>query len=307
MHIIILNWNGLEDTLVCLNSLTHLQTFGHPIHIVVVDNGSEINPIAILQQHYPKIKVIRLENNCGFAGGCNVGINHALSENTSAVLLLNNDTLVSDDLLMKLCTDMSLDNVAQLHELRAPVVWDMQDKSRITFAGGDINLATGAFTHRQCSEAHLQHMPQKINCDYVTGACLLIPRAVLDEIGQFDASFFAYCEDVEYCLRARQAHISRICIRDAKIWHNESASTRRNLNEGTHSPFKHYLLIRNQIWVVRHYANGAQKLLYFGLFLPARLLYYTAGFVIRQRWQKLRAVSRGVMDGIRPQKTNRFV
>ena len=130
---------------------------------------------------------------------------------------------------------------------------------------------------------------------------MLIPRTVIERIGVLDASFFAYCEDVEYCLRAWAQGIDCILVPNSHIWHNESASTRRGLSAGTHSPLKHYLLIRNQIWVIKKYAPRAAKLRYFGLHLPLRAAYYNIGFMLRRRWGKLRGFWRGVAHGFRTQ------
>ena len=96
VFIIILNWNNWVDTKDCLESL---KTNGYQnCEVVVVDNGSDEKP----EITNPKIKVIYNKENLGFSGGNNVGIKYALENGADYVLILNNDTIASDDFLVKL-------------------------------------------------------------------------------------------------------------------------------------------------------------------------------------------------------------
>ncbi|MEP6904222.1 MAG: glycosyltransferase, partial [Actinomycetota bacterium] len=76
VHIVILNWNGLEDTLECLASLENLS---HPgVKAIVIDNASRDNQAETIEQKFPDAAVLRQTENLGFCGGCNVGIKYAL-------------------------------------------------------------------------------------------------------------------------------------------------------------------------------------------------------------------------------------
>ena len=314
VYIVILTWNGLEDTLTCLDSLSHISLpNGVTTQTLVIDNGSDVDPCEAIHQRFAEVQTLRNTQNLGFAGGCNVGMRVAMAAGADAVLLLNNDTIVAPDFLAQL---LSAQQALARPTLAAPLIYDMQQRNLVTFAGGKIDFGRGKFEHRidiQTSGFLKKPdvSPQKTSevlktsevsaHDYVTGCCMLIPRAVIERIGVLDASFFAYCEDVEYCLRARAQGIDCVLVASSHIWHNESASTRRGLSAGTHSPLKHYLLIRNQIWVIKKYAPRAAKLRYFGLHLPLRAAYYNIGFVLRGRWGKLRGFWRGVAHGFRAQ------
>ena len=88
--IIILNWNGLQDTLTCLASLSKINS-EDKITVLVIDNGSQNNECIEINKNFPTVQTIRLNNNIGFAGGCNLGIQKALTAEVDYVLLLNND------------------------------------------------------------------------------------------------------------------------------------------------------------------------------------------------------------------------
>jgi len=95
--IIVLNWNGKEDTLACLRSLRALEGESH--EILVVDNGSSDGSEAAVRAAHPALAILQTGANLGFAGGNNAGIRWALERGARFVLLLNNDTVVEPDFL----------------------------------------------------------------------------------------------------------------------------------------------------------------------------------------------------------------
>src|SRR3990172_12355245 len=103
VSIVILNWNGLQDTLACLESL---KAVDYPsFEIILVDNGStdgSPEKLASLVKGNPKVKLILSPKNLGFSGGCNVAIQRALDQGAEYVLLLNNDTHVNPRFLAPL-------------------------------------------------------------------------------------------------------------------------------------------------------------------------------------------------------------
>ena len=95
--IIILNWNGKEDTLECLESVGKID---YPnFDTIVVDNGSSDESVKAFQKEFPKVKVLETGENLGYAGGNNVGIRYALDNGADYILILNNDTIVDSQLL----------------------------------------------------------------------------------------------------------------------------------------------------------------------------------------------------------------
>ena len=95
--IIVLNWNGKQDTLACLTSLMAIH---YPVlDIILVDNGSTDGSVSVIKEQFPNVHCIELPSNVGFAAGNNAGIEYALNQNAQFFLLLNNDTVVAPDLL----------------------------------------------------------------------------------------------------------------------------------------------------------------------------------------------------------------
>lgn len=99
IFIIIVNWNGKQDTLTCLSSLHSLDYSNY--QIVIVDNGSNDGSISAIKLQFPHHLLLENHTNLGFTGGNNVGIQYALNHKADFILLLNNDTKVSSDLLKR--------------------------------------------------------------------------------------------------------------------------------------------------------------------------------------------------------------
>ncbi|MBA3944444.1 MAG: glycosyltransferase family 2 protein [Herpetosiphonaceae bacterium] len=299
--IVILNWNGLEDTVQCLYSLSCLET-GFMVHILVLDNGSDLDPRPILEAQFPLVELERFKCNRGFAGGCNEGIKRAVTAGADYVLLLNNDTLADPhflDPLVHYC--LAHPRAAAV----APLICYVQVPERIWFAGATINLALGHFKHRQLNGLKSRSGQSPIQSHYVTGCCMLIPVTALQALGPLDARLFAYFEDVDFCLRARRAGFDTVCIPESTVWHKESASTRRNSSEGSTSALKHYLNIRNRTTVVIEHASLPKLACYLFIALPIRIGYFLAFFALCRQWVKMVWFMRGVVHGLQGHFENR--
>src|SRR5258708_37168408 len=113
IFIVILNWNQPELTIDCVESLQKIKVDkNQEIKIVIVDNGSSDNSVALFRKLHPKklsLEVMETNSNLGFAGGNNIGINYALHKNADYVMILNNDTIVDPNLLVSLTKNMDKD------------------------------------------------------------------------------------------------------------------------------------------------------------------------------------------------------
>ena len=100
IYIIILNWNGLQDTLECLGSILKMD---YPnFRVVVVDNNSTDNSVDIIRKAHPQVSLIENKENLGYTGGNNTAMRYAMQHSADYVWLLNNDTTVEADTLSKL-------------------------------------------------------------------------------------------------------------------------------------------------------------------------------------------------------------
>lgn len=211
--IIVLNWNGWQDTIDCLASLQNLNYANH--EILTIDNGSTNDSVRRINERFPKIPITRLERNLGFSGGCNVGIRHALASGAQYVWLLNNDTKVEPRTLEAMVEVAEKDpRVGAV----GSVLYDMHNPDRVqAWGGGKVNLWFGRSS--LCAE----QTPED-ELSYVTGASLMLRKQSIEQVGLFDEAFFMYWEDVDLCFRLRKAGWKLAVARDSQVWHKESAS-----------------------------------------------------------------------------------
>ncbi|MDD5111136.1 MAG: glycosyltransferase family 2 protein [Candidatus Altiarchaeota archaeon] len=215
VSVMVLNWNGKGDTLECLSSLARLD---YPDYeVVVVDNGSTDGSQQEIKKGFPKVRLIENKENLGFAEGCNVGIR---STEGKYVLLLNNDMTFDPRMLMELVlVSESDDKIA----LSAPKLYVYGTKDVISHAGG--MLRTYGTLTRGYGEKDIGQYDRKTDIDFLGVG--LMRRSIFDEIGGFDKEFFIYMEDVDWCLRAKEAGYRIVFAPKAVCWHKEAAATKR--------------------------------------------------------------------------------
>ncbi len=212
---IILTWNQYEDTSECLNSTEKLIYENY--EIIVVDNGSSDGSCEKLTAEFPDVFFIQNEENLGFAGGMNTGITAAIERGAEYVLVLNNDTTVSPQLLnplVRICEDDPGIGVA------GPVIMNYYKPDEVDFAGGGVNLILGNISVQK----RLKNKTEAYNIEFMTGCCMLIPVKNINELGMFYADFFNCCEDVDLSLRYRKAGYRVVCHPESVLWHKISAA-----------------------------------------------------------------------------------
>jgi len=250
VFIIVLHYGNPDDTKKCLKSLENLDYDN--FKVVVVDNGTGDK----LKIENCKLKIVWLFNqtNLGFAGGNNIGIKQAIEKAADYVLLLNNDTVVDRNFLKKLVEVGESDKKAGI---LGPIIYEYQS-DKIHFAGGKINWLYTKGIHNQNLESRIKNL----ECDYITGCCLLIKRRVIDKIGLMPEEYFLYLEDVDWCLKARKVGYKCVLVPSAKIWHKVSASAKA---ESFSYIYYHY---RNGLLLAKRHAPLVIKILaYFISFL----------------------------------------
>jgi hypothetical protein len=242
--IIILNWNGKEDTLQCLHSLQR-SSYSN-FNTIVVDNGSTDGSVPAIRKGFPDLAVIKNRDNLGFTGGNNIGIRHALENGAEYVWLLNNDTIIEPDTLAKLVAKAeSSPDIALL----SPVIHWHEDPASIQFYLSYVDWGTYNIINFS-QEEHDRYADR--SKDYsLWGTALLIKRHVLEKLGGLDDRFFAYAEDAEYCMRASREGFGIAVDPTSRIFHKNSRATGSNT-----APLQCFLRIRNQYFLWRIYLRG---------------------------------------------------
>jgi GT2 family glycosyltransferase len=214
--IIVLNWNGVRDTLKCLDSLKQITYPNY--EVLVIDNASQEQEAAILEEKYKGfIKIIRNSTNRGFAGGNNQGIQWLKQNSKPAYfLLLNNDTLVHPDFLTELVRLAESDSSIGIVGPKTYVTGLSQVIQTVYFK---VDMQKGRVFHAGYLEKDTGQYEQNMVVDFVQGSCFLIKHQVIDKIGLLDEAFFSYWEDTDYCFRARENGFKVYYAAKAVIWH----------------------------------------------------------------------------------------
>ena len=255
VSIVVLNWNGADDTIACLDSL---QALTYPnFSVIVVDNGSSDDSLLHLRPYeapYP-LTLLETGQNLGYAGGNNVGTRHALEQGAEFVLVLNNDTVVAPDLLERLIESAQRNPNAGVFSARI-LYFDAPEK--VWFDGARWNTSTlnMEWPGQDAEEPSLGLDDH--DTDYACGAALFFRAEVARQIGLLDESFFLVWEEVDWCFRAREAGWRNLVVPAAKVWHKIGVSF-----GSESSPLRVYFSVRNQLlWFSRHAPMAARMRLW---------------------------------------------
>jgi hypothetical protein len=263
--VIVLNWNGRDCTLACLESLERAELGGATV--VVVDNGSRDGSVEAIRARFPDWRVVALPENQGYAGGNNAGMRLALESGAGALLLLNNDTVVAPDFLAPLL------DVLNLHPRAAAVssaIMRFDSPEVLTEAWLELYFGFGIVRRRgvNCMPGEGYDVVRPV--DAGVGCSLLLRAEAVRRIGFLDESYFAYHEEVDWCYRARKAGFEIFYQPYSRVWHHISKSTdvprrgRRRPRTGAElpnpiplpwNPVRTYLGARNSVRFIRAHAN----------------------------------------------------
>lgn len=221
VYIIVLNWNGKEDTLDCLASLR--STDYENYQTVLVDNGSEDDSVRAVKEKFPEVEVVETGKNLGFAGGNNVGIEYAMKAGADYVFLINNDTTVHPDYLKELVAVAESD--PKIGAAGSKIYYHSEPE-RIWFAGGTVNWLCNKGEHIGLNEVDKGQYDEIKEVGYLTGCALLVKREVIEKIGVLEDDYFLYYEDTDFSLRVHNAGYKTVYVPKSKIYHKVSRSTK---------------------------------------------------------------------------------
>ena len=288
--VIIINWKKNDFTLNCIDSV--LKSSYKNFKIILIDNESQ-NSFPDEINKSEKIQIIKNENNEGFSKANNQGIRYSIKNGFDYVLLLNNDTLIKNDLINFLIKQSS--NLNQ--KIIQPLILNY-DGTKIWNAGGKINNFFGTFETLKKGKSFKNFKSDKNLTDWFTGCCVLIKVEIFNHVGYFDERFFAYYEDVDFSIRLKKMGYSIALMTNSYLQHYESASSKSmNKIEGNLSPYVHYLNIRNHILLLKKHSKSF-NLIGVLLYQSIKILSYLIYFLIRFRFNKFKMVSKGLVDAI---------
>jgi len=271
VSIVILNWNRKQDTLNCLKSLIDIKKY-FELEVIIIDNYSKdgsLKDIRWYLKNSPFKKnniqtvLIRNKANLGFCGGNNVGIRHALNHQADYILLLNNDTYVDRKFLINLIMASEKHSKAGILSPKiyfAPgfefkkQTYDKKDLGKVIwYAGGEIDWNNVYGFNHGVDQVDGGQFDKIVETDFATGACMLIKREVLEEIGLLDEKYFMYFEDNDLGMRAKRKGWRVLFVPDAVIWHKVSQSSKIG------GPLNDYYITRNRLIFGMKYASLRTK------------------------------------------------
>lgn len=245
--VIVLNWNGRDDTLQCLDSLAAVDYDN--FEVLVVDNGSSDGSVAAIRAEFPHVAVIETGENLGYAGGNNVGIRVALARDAELMLLLNNDTVVDPRFLSELAAAAGDAPTAGVFGAK---IFHYAEQERVWYAGARWDSNKLGF---QILKEDPDGDNSVFDTAYACGCALMVRRAVIDRIGYLEPKFFLTYEETDFCYRARRNGFRVVYVPRAVVWHKISASF-----GGQQSPLVSYFMTRNYLlWTERNLSRDEAR------------------------------------------------
>lgn len=285
---VVANWNGGEENLDCLRSLV-----AHGIaeeDVVFVDNGSTDGSLERVVARFPRASVIQNASNLGFGEASNQGARLALERGVDAVFFVNNDVVLPADTLARLVLELERDPSLGI---AGPRVLYRDDPLRVWAAGGMLTWRENLSTLLGHGERDGAEFRATRDVDYVAGCALLATRACLAEVGLFDATYFAYMEDVDLCLRAKAAGYGVRMVGEVSVLHATSSAT-----GGGYNPRRKWMMGVNSIWFLRRHARAPQWLRFVAFDVVPLPFLWVAG-LFRGRAKAVAAKALGILDGLR--------
>jgi len=300
VSIIILNWNGWEDTIECLESLYQIDYPNYDV--IVVDNASKDKslykireyaqgkiqvesdffeyeyankPIKITEieksqlftinaKNLNKLILIKNEENYGFAEGNNIGMKFSMNHlKPDYILLLNNDTVVDKNFLKEL---VKVGEIDEKIGIIGPKIYYYDKPQTIWCIGCKISwkLARGIHIgNNELDEGQYEYIDE---VEYVSGSAFLIKSEVLNKIGFLDKKFFLYFEESDLAIRALKKGYKILYAPKAKTWHKISSSS-----GGIYNPIGIYYITRNRWLFMKKWANKCD----YGFFILSQIIIAT--------------------------------
>lgn len=296
LYIIILNWNQWQLTAECIRSLQRVDYDN--LHLVVIDNGSIDDSVEKLRDEFGQEIILILTNqNLGYAGGNNIGIQYAIDHAADYVMVLNNDTIVQPDFIFPLLARLQQQkNIGVV----TPKIYFLHQPQTIWAVGGKINRWQGHAGSRGRGELDTGQYNHPQPVAYTTGCCFLAYRTVFQQVGGFDEKYFAYFEDTDWSQRVWEKGWEIWYEPTSVIWHVAGGSAEKNnsKSQGTRSAYLIYLLTRNNLWFIQSHIKGITHLTALITFFIKHVLFYSIAYLLLFRFAKLKSMWKGVYDGL---------
>jgi GT2 family glycosyltransferase len=259
LSIIIVNWNTRELTLDCLASV-YATICNVEVEVFVVDNASSDDSVEAVQAAYPQVNLIRNQQNLGFAKANNQALR--LMKGRYA-LLLNSDAVLTEGAVEKLLSFMDL-NLQVGMACGQLLNRDGSKQNSVANFPSLVSLMCNAtilrFLFPKKYPSKRQEYTVPVQVDSCIGACLMVRKAAMDQVGLLDERYFFFMEETDWALTMQRAGWQSWLVPDARIFHLQGQSA--NLNQ----------------------SESASKTASKGINVRSRILFYRSRYLYVQKW-----------------------
>ena len=293
VSVITINYNGLKDSCELLDTL---PLEDRSIEVIVVDNASKTDEASIIEQRYPKVKVVRSDRNLGFAGGNNLGIKAAHGK---YLFFLNNDTII--------LSEKGKVNSEKFAPAFQPLINRLESSSRIgvvcpkiRFAWDDNPIQFAGYTplshitmrNRSIGFGEADHGQHDTPhpTPYAHGAAMMVKREVIKQAGMMPECYFLYYEELDWSMMIRRAGYDIWYDPAFTVFHKESQAT------GQDSPLRTYYITRNRLLFVRRNNSGIEKILSYIYIIGVVGIKDLLKSLLRRRPDLAKATIKGIRD-----------
>ena len=285
--VLILSYNGKFLLKECLES--YLNNSYPNFEIILIDNGSSDGTDEYIKENFPKVSLLRIENNLGYSGGMNKGLDEAFNKrDADYVLISNNDVKAHKDVVKELVSTALLDNkigfvTGKVYFYDSPEILQTVGKMehKILWMG----------THIGYKEKDIGQYEFEKEIQWCDDIFWLVNRKVFKETGGYDEEFFLTGEDYDWQARAKQKGFKIFYNNKAKIWHKDSMTVSKA------SPLRVYYTYRNKI-IIQYKYRSKKEFRIFSRFYIKKTSRSIIGSIVKSKSIKMAySIFKGLISG----------
>ena len=293
VSVVIVNWKTPQDLLECLTSIYLFEKDAKDLEIFVVDNGSEDESVELVKREFNCVNIIANSQNLGFSKACNQAIVRSQGD---FVVLLNPDTLITEDALSRLANELAADDdVGAVGPKILNLDGTLQLACRRSFpslksAFYKLSSVSKFFPKsKSVSEYNLSFLDadQPADVDCLSGSCLMFRRVLIDEIGLLDEATFMHAEDMDFCFRIKSAGYRVAYLPSSVIFHKKGVASSKR-------PFRTAIdLHRGMSWFYKkHMACNHSNFINWSVYaaIQLRLIAYLSVLFIRIGYARMHGI-----------------
>ena len=286
VFIILLNYNSYEDTIECVESIAESEKELN-YKIIIVDNNSTDDSKEKLANDLNYI-YLQANENGGFAKGNNIGIKYAMENGADYILLLNNDTIIEKNSISKMIKE--IEKRQNVGAIGCRIMY-YDNKKLINYNGGKINWLKASTIHEDYKKEYKTNGQDFKYTEFITGCCMLIKKEVIEKVGLLPEEYFMYYEDLDYCIKVKEAGYKLGVLTTSVIYHKVSSSS-----GGENSPFSIKWGNRNRRIFIEKYKKYTKRVFTIITYYITREILFIK-YKLKKQNEKAQAIKDGIKEG----------